>query len=137
MVYEGVVHMKKIVAFVLIWFCFLAMTGCNQNNTCKIMVTVPAGSQEAFVFSEEAICPTGKKITVACGEGLGDTKVLLEAVEETLTTGYVATDLAPGAPVEFDTDKGTWFKIGVSIQNDTDADRIVYVEVTGVTMKDE
>lgn len=128
--------MKKLIAFVFVLVCIFAMAGCS-NNTYKIKITVPAGSQEPFVYSDEIICPTGKRITVSCGEGLSDTEVLLKTVDETLTPGYVAKPLTTGMPVEFDTDKGMWLKVGISIQNDTDTDQIVYVEVTGIELKFE
>ena len=40
-----------------------------------------------------------------------------------------------GLPVEFDAITGEWFKIGVSMQNDTDTDITVYVEVEGVEVR--
>ena len=56
----------------------------------------------------------------------------MSPVNEMVETGYVATYLTPGLPVEFDAITGEWFKIGVSMQNDTDTDITVYVEVEGV-----
>ena len=76
-------------------------------------------------------------ITISSGEGLGDTEVILQPVNEMITPGYVATYLTPGVPVEFDAAKGEWFKIGISMQNDTDTDKIVYVEVEGVEVRIE
>lgn len=103
----------------------------------KIRITIPAGSTEAFVYSDEEISATGKKITISSGEGLGDTEVVLSPVNEMVETGYVATYLTPGLPVEFDAITGEWFKIGVSMQNDTDTDITVYVEVEGVEVRIE
>lgn len=40
-------------------------------------------------------------------------------------------------PVEFDAVQDEWFKIGISMQNDTDIDRTVYVEVEGVEVRIE
>lgn len=77
------------------------------------------------------------KITISSGEGLGDTEVVLSPVNEMVETGYVATYLTPGLPVEFDAITGEWFKIGVSMQNDTDTDITVYVEVEGVEVRIE
>ena len=126
--------MKKLIALFLI--CVLAMAGCGKN-TYTIGITVPAGSQGEFVFAHEEICPTGKNITISCGEGLGETEVLLAPVDETVTAGYVNTPLAPDAPVTFDTDKGMWLKVGVNVPNDTDKDKTVYVEITGVEIRIE
>ena len=113
------------------------LVGCEKNDTYKIRITIPAGSTEAFVYSDEEISATGKKITISSGEGLGDTEVVLSPVNEMVETGYVATYLTPGLPVEFDAITGEWFKIGVSMQNDTDTDITVYVEVEGVEVRIE
>ena len=129
--------MKKLTALVLALICVLTLAGCGKNDTYKLRITIPAGSQDAFVYSNEEIAPTGNKITISSGEGLGDTEVILKTVNETLTAGYVATYLTPGMPVEFDTSKGIWLKVGVSMQNPTDTDITVYVEVEGVEVRVE
>ena len=127
--------MKKLIALILALACVLALAGCGKNDTYKIRITVPAGSTEAFVYSDEEISATGNKITIFSGEGLGDTEVILHPVNEMITPGYVATYLTHGMAVEFDAVKGEWFKIGVSMQNDTDTDITVYVEVEGVEVR--
>ena len=126
--------MKKRMALFLV--CILALAGCGKD-TFTISITVPAGSQGEFIFAHEEICPTGKKITVSCGEGLGATEVLLSPVDETMTAGYVNTPIAPDTPVTFDTDPGTWLKVGANVSNDTDEDVTVYVEITGVEVRIE
>ena len=128
--------MKKLMALVLAVTCVLAMAGCRKD-TYTIGITVPAGSQERFVFADEEICPTGKKIRISCGEGLWETAVILAPVDETITAGYVETYMDHGVPAIFDTDKGVWLKVGVSVQNDTDEDKTVYIEVTGVAVRIE
>lgn len=127
--------MKRSIALILALACIFAMAGCGKNDTYKVRITVPAGSMEKFVYSDEEISATGKKITISSGEGLGDTEVILSPVDENVETGYVATYLTPGMPVEFDAIKGEWFKIGVSVQNNTDTDIDVYVEVKGVEVR--
>lgn len=129
--------MKKIITLVLTMICILVLVSCGKNDTYTISITVPAGSTEEFVYSDEEISATGNKIIISSGEGLGDTEVLLSPVNENVEAGYVATYLTPGMPVEFDAVKGEWFKIGVSIQNDTDSDKVVYVEVKGVEVRIE
>ena len=126
--------MKRLMALFLV--CVLALAGCGKDSFA-ISITVPAGSQGEFVFADEEICPTGKKITVSCGEGLGETEVLLAPVDESVTAGYVNTPIAPGAPATFDTDKGMWLKIGVNAANETAEDVTVYVEITGVEVRIE
>ncbi len=129
--------MKKILTWILVFACVFGLAGCRKNDTYKLRITVPAGSTEAFVYSDEEISAIGKKITISSGEGLGDTEVLLLPVNENVETGYVATYLTPGMPVEFDAVKGEWFKVGISMQNDTEADKTVYVEVKGVEVRIE
>lgn len=85
--------MRKYIALVLALVCVLALAGCGQNDTYKIRITVPAGSTEEFVYSDEEISATGKKITISSGEGLGDTEVLLSPVNANVEVGYVATYL--------------------------------------------
>ena len=126
--------MKKLMALFLV--CVLALAGCGKD-TFTISITVPAGSQGEFVFADEEICPTGKKITVSCGEGLGTAEVLLAPVDEAVTAGYVNTPIAPGTPATFDTDPGAWLKVGVNADNDTEGDVTVWVEISGVEVRIE
>ena len=127
--------MKKLIALVLALICVLSLIGCGKNETYKVRITVPAGSTEAFVYSDEEVLATGDKITISSGEGLGDTVIILLPVNENVETGYVAEYLTPGMPVEFDATSGEWFKIGISIQNDADTDITAYVEVEGVEVR--
>ncbi len=117
--------------------CVLSLVSCGKNETYKIKINVPAGSTEAFAYSDEQISATGKKIIIWSDDGLGDTEVILSPVNENVETGYVATYLTHGMPVEFDAIEGEWFKIGISMQNNTGADIIVYVEVEGVEVRIE
>ena len=119
--------MKKLITLVLAVVCVFSLVGCGKNDTYKIRITVPAGSTEAFVYSDEEMSPTGDIITISSGEGLGDTEVVLKPIEVKEENAYEPTYLTPGMPVEMDVEIGAWFKIGVSIQNDTDTDKIVYV----------
>lgn len=129
--------MKKWIALCLALVFILALAGCGKNDTYKIRITVPAGSTEDFVYSDEEISPIGDKITISCGDGLGDTEVVLKTIEVKEKTEYSPTYLTPGMPVEMDVEKGAWFKIGVSMQNNTDTDKVVYVEVEGVKVRIE
>ena len=135
--------MKKLIVLVLALVCLLGLVGCGKNDTYKIRITVPAGSteeiiyQEDFAYSDEEISPTGNTITISSGEGLGDTEVVLKPIEVKEENAYEPTYLTPGMPVKMDVEKGAWFKIGVNVQNPTDSDIIVYVEVKGVEVRIE
>ena len=129
--------MKKLITLVLAVVCVFSLVGCGKNDTYKIRITVPAGSTEAFVYSDEEMSPTGDIITISSGEGLGDTEVVLKPIEVKEENAYEPTYLTPGMPVEMDVEKGAWFKVGVNMQNPTDTDRVVYVEVKGVEVRIE
>ena len=112
--------------------CFL--TNPKQDRY-TLRIVVPAGSQEECVYTEEEVSTVRNSIKIWSGDGLGDTEVLLFPVNKTAETGYTATYLTHGMPVEFDAEKDTWFKIGVNMQNSTNEDIIVYVEVENVEVR--
>ena len=112
--------------------CFL--TNPKQDRY-TLRIVVPAGSQEEFVYTDEEVSAIRNSIKIWSGDGLGDTEVLLSPVNKTTETGYTATYLTHGMPVEFDAEKNTWFKIGVNMQNPTNEDIIVYVEVENVEVR--
>lgn len=129
--------MKKLIAFALLLVCVLCLVGCGKSDTYKISFTVPAGSTEEFVFSDETISATGKKITISSNQELGDAEVILLPVNETVTPGYVATYVTPGWPAEFDAVGDEWFKVGLRMRNETNTDKTVYVTVQGVEIRIE
>ena len=112
--------------------CFL--TNPKQDRY-TLRIVVPAGSQEEFVYTDEEVSTVRNSIKIWSGDGLGDTEVLLFPVNKTAETGYTATYLTHGMPVEFDAEKDTWFKIGVNMQNSTNEDIIVYIEVENVEVR--
>ena len=112
--------------------CFL--TNPKQDRY-TLRIVVPAGSQEEFVYTEEEVSTVRNSIKIWSGDGLGDTEVLLFPVNKTAETGYTDTYLTHGMSVEFDAENDTWFKIGVNMQNPTNEDIIVYVEVENVEVR--
>lgn len=104
----------------------------NRQTTFDIGITVPAGSQEDFVYSDEIICPVGDTITISAGENLGDTTVVLQPVKVKEKTAYEPTYLTHGMPVKIDVEKGAWFKVGISMWNTGTEDIEEYVTVDGV-----
>ncbi len=121
-----------VIACVIVAVCFL--TNPKQDRY-TLRIVVPAGSQEEFVYTDEEVSTVRNSIKICSGDGLGDTEVLLFPVNKTAETGYTATYLTHGMPVEFDAEKDTWFKIGVNMQNPTNEDIIVYVEVENVEVR--
>lgn len=121
-----------VIACVIVAVCFL--TNPKQDRY-TLRIVVPAGSQEEFVYTDEEVSTVRNSIKIWSGDGLGDTEVLLFPVNKTAETGYTATYITHGMPVEFDAEKDTWFKIGVNMQNSTNEDIIVYVEVENVEVR--
>ncbi len=128
------------------WMIVLAVIICTGVAVCfltnpredsfSLHITVPAGTQDEFIFSEEEISPLGNRITVASGEGLGDTQVELKPVEVHQENAYdEAYYLTPGMPVKIDAEKGGWFRIGIRAQNPTEEDIDVYLDVSGVEVR--
>ena len=121
-----------VIACVIVAVCFLTNP---KQDSYTLRIVVPAGSQEEFVYTDEEVSTVRNSIKIWSGDGLGDTEVLLSPVNETTETGYTATYITRGMPVEFDAEKNTWFRIGVNIQNSTDEDIWVYVEVENVAVR--
>ena len=112
--------------------CFLTNP---KQDSYTLRIVVPAGSQEKFVYTDEEVSTIRNSIKIWSGDGLGDTEVILSPVNKRTETRYTATYLTHGMPVEFDAEKDTWFKIGVNMQNSTNEDIIVYVEVENVEVR--
>ena len=121
-----------VIACVIVAVCFLTNP---KQDSYTLRIVVPAGSQEEFVYTDEEVSTVRNSIKIWSGDGLGDTEVLLSPVNKTTETGYTATYLTHGMPVEFDAEKDTWFKIGVNMQNPTNEDIIVYIEVENVEVR--
>lgn len=115
----------------------------RNEKSYDIRITIPANTmgevvyQEQFIYSDEEISPTGNKIKISSGKGLGDTEVVLKPIEVKEENAYEPTYLTPGMPVEMEVEKDAWFKIGVNMQNPTDEDIDVYVTVTGIELRIE
>ena len=109
----------------------------TREKNYNIRITIPAGSSETFVYSDVEISPKNNKITITSGDGLGDCEVVLKTVEVKEENAYEPTYLTRGMPVKMDVEKDAWFKIGVNIQNPTDEDIDVYVNVSNVDLRIE
>ena len=127
--------MKRVMAFAFALVLALGLVGCGKRNTHRISITIPAGSTEEFIFSEEEISAVGSKITISSDSDSADAEVILSPVSDTITPGYVAKPVTPECPASFDAAKGEWFKIGLRVRNDTDTDKTFYVTVGGVEVR--
>lgn len=122
------------------YFCYGRLW---KNNTYEIGVVVSpdeievGGYQEEVEYSDEEISPIGHKIVIYGTQSLGDASIVLVPTERDEKTECQPTYITPGMPVEFEGEAGKWYKIGVAKNNDTDTDKIVYVEVEGVEVRIE
>ncbi|MCM1025963.1 MAG: hypothetical protein NC432_05980 [Roseburia sp.] len=111
----------------------LFLTG---GKSYDIRITIPAGSTEAFLYSEEEICPKGKTVTLYAGEGMGDGEVILQSVEAKGEGAYKPTYITPGMPVKMEVERGAWYKIGVgNMQNASGEDIVVYITASDVEVR--
>ncbi len=131
------ITMIAVVVCVIVAICFLT----NPSKEYQIRITIPAGSteeiiyQEDYCYSDEEISPTGNRIIISLGDGMGDTEVVLKPIEVKEENAYEPTYITPGMPVKMDVEKGAWFKIGVNMQNPTTEDIDVYVNVRNVEVR--
>ena len=126
------IMIATVAVLVILAVCFLT----NPTREYQIRITIPAGSTEAFCYSDEEISPKGNTLTFYAGEGLGDTEIALLPVEVREENAYdEPAYITQGMPVKMDVEKGAWFKIGVNIQNPTDESMDVYVSVKNVEVR--
>lgn len=127
---------KKLFAVLATLMMFFTVFSCSSGREYSVRITVPAGSTAKFVYSDEEISPIKNTFTVMCGEGVGDTEVILLPVEVKEENAYDMPEyITPGLTVRLEAEKSAWFKIGINMQNPTDEDITVYLEVSGVDIR--
>lgn len=118
--------MKKRIALILALTCILGLAGCGSSGDAyEIEIVIPAGSTEAFVYSDEEISPKTDTLKISASAGITTTEVVLKTVEVKEKTDYEPVTLTQRSSVEMDVEKGAWFQIGVAIQNPSDKGSIV------------
>ena len=121
-----------IIVCIIVAVCFLT----NPAKEYQIRITIPAGNETGFYYSDEEICPKRNTLTIAKGGHLGDTEVILLPVEVKEENTYdEPIYITAVAPAKMDVEKGAWFKIGVKMQNPTAEDIDVYVAVRDVEVR--
>ena len=126
------ITIAAIVVCAIVAICFLT----NPAKEYQIRITIPAGSETGFYYSDEEICPKRNTLTIAKGGHLGDMEVILLPVEVKEENAYdEPIYITAVAPAKMDVEKGAWFKIGVNMQNPTAEDIDIYVIVRGVEVR--
>lgn len=124
--------LAAIFACVVVAVCFLTNP---REDTYKVGITIPAGSEGGIYYSDEEISPYGNRITLWADEGLSDTEVVLMPSgaenEQTATSEY----MTPGMPVRMEAEKDVWYRIGVNVSNPAKEDKKVYVRAEGVQIR--
>jgi hypothetical protein len=126
--------MKKVLAMVLVVMSLLLLASCGNHESYKIQFTIPAGSSETFVFSDQEISPKSNTITLSTNTAV---VVKLSQVREENSYELVTKQLVPETAFEIPVEKNTWYKIGVTIESPSDVDTVVSVEIDGVEVRIE
>ncbi len=132
--------MKKVITVLLVLTMAFSLFGCsgNKQTSFDIKIVIPAGSHDEFAFSDEEISPVGNKITITPLEGISDVEFCLEATEgNDITTIYPPMTITTGTSFERKVEDKAWYRLGIKMNNDTEADKIVYIRVEPVEVRIE
>lgn len=135
---------KKFILIIVGVILLLAIAGIvfviKGGKEYNIKITIPAGSTEAFIYSDEEISPKGNTITLYVGKGMGYGEIVLKPVEvkEENSCEPIYITLGRFEKIKIGVEKGSWFKIGVNnMQNSSGEDIIVYITVSDVDVRIE
>lgn len=121
----------SIVAMVVCLLVVLGFLTDPKQDEFSLRINVPS-KNNGMVYTLEEVSPIGNKIIVRAGEGLGDTQVCLVDVSGgSEKCEYLTTDIK----VKFNASSDRWYKIGVKVQNDSEQERNVYVDVDKVKVR--
>ena len=138
--------MKKILSIILILIMSPVFTGCDKQTEFEIGITIPAHTEkdfdyiEDFIYSNEEISTNRNYLTLSLGsvdDDFGHVEIVLKPIEYEEENAYERMLITPGKTMKIDVEKGAWFKIGVAINNDTDEDVTVQVNVKATNVRIE
>lgn len=123
----------SVLAGIAVAVCFLTNP---KQDSFRVQIRIPAGVQEAVLYSDEEISPHGSYILVTPENDLTNAEVYIKPVEVKTETAYdEPTPLTPGKASRIRLEKGGWFKLGVNLQNDTGKDIVVYLNVKNIELR--
>ena len=127
-----IVVLLALLTCVIVAVCFLTNP---RRDSFDIRIVVPAGSQESFVYSDEEISPLRDYVIISAETLTPHQPMVLKPVEIKQENIYEPIYAIHGFPVKTTAEKGAWFKIGINVQNPTDQDLVVYVNVKYVEVR--
>ena len=127
--------MKRLITLVLALGYLLGLVGCAAPGEHTIRIVIPAGSHAEFVYSDEEIMSLNGQITMKSIDVSDRTSVVLKAVET--ENEDISTFFTKGEPMIVYAEKSTWYKIGIAMQNPTDEDIIVVINIENVKVRIE
>ena len=128
--------MKKTILLSLCLLLLFSLTGCKEDIS-RIKITISPKTTEKFSYSECDISPKRNTITISLSEGLDECDIILKPVQVQQENAYEPVHLKQGETIKLNVEKGAWFKIGVSPNNNTDEDITGCVVVTNVVVRIE
>lgn len=121
--------MKNYIVLFLVLICLFSLVGCNAKLDYNIKIVVPAGSQGEFVYSDEEISPVKDQLTVKSIDIPEEATFVIEPIGDSDDKTYECTNFPKGEPMIIDIENGTWVKIGISMQNPTEEDFVIIINL--------
>ena len=129
--------MKKLVITVLILVYILGLTSCVSKEPYTIEFTIPPGSSDGFIYSDQEISPNRNKLIIRAGAGISERDILLKPVQVQEENAYEPVTLKQEDSVKIRVEKGAWYKIGVAAYNPNDVPIAVEVIVENASIRIE
>lgn len=129
--------MKKLVITVLILVYVLGLTSCVSKEPYTIEFTIPPGSSDGFIYSDQEISPNRNKLIIRAGAGISERDILLKPVQVQEENAYEPVTLKQEDSVKIRVEKGAWYKIGVAAYNPNNVPIAVEVIVENASIRIE
>lgn len=129
--------MKKILVVFIILACLLGLTSCVSKEPYTIEFTIPPGSSDGFIYSDQEIFPNRNKLIIRAGAGISERDIILKPVQVQQENAYEPVTLKQEDSVKIRVEKGAWYKIGVAAHNPNDVPIAVEIIVENSTIRIE
>ena len=130
--------MKKTVAAVLAVLFLLGFAGCIREESYTLNLTIPAGNQDAVVYTHEAVRPKGDVLKISAGAGIAEAEMILLPAEENMKQeSFSPVILRQRHPVKIKVEKGSWYYIGIRKENPSDVPAAAEIIVSAADIRIE